>query len=228
MLISIDDVLPAAALTELRALLAHAAAAWVDGRVTAGHQGAAVKLNEQIDERSDVAARCQRIVLGALERHPRFISAALPNAVYPPMFNRYGEGMGFGAHVDGSIRIDPATGRKLRTDISATLFLNEPDSYDGGELQIEDQFGVHSVKLAAGAMIVYPATSLHRVLPITRGVRLASFFWVQSLVRDDSQRALLFDMDTAIQRLNQSDADAVARQLLVGCYHNLLRQWSDT
>ena len=228
MLISIEKVLSPDALAELRGLLEQAGESWVDGRVTAGYQGAAVKFNQQIDERSAVAARARHIVVGALERHPRFISAALPNALYPPMFNRYGEGMTFGGHVDGSIRIDPFSGRKLRTDISASLFLNEPDSYDGGELQIQDHFGLHSVKLAAGDMIVYPATSLHQVSPITRGVRLASFFWIQSLVRDDTQRALLFDMDTAIQRLNQTDGDPTARQLLVGCYHNLLRQWAET
>ncbi len=228
MLISIEKVLSSDALAELRGLLEQAGESWVDGRVTAGYQGAAVKFNQQIDERSEVAARARHIVVSALERHPRFISAALPNALYPPMFNRYGEGMTFGGHVDGSIRIDPFSGRKLRTDISATLFLNEPDSYDGGELQIQDHFGLHSVKLAAGDMIVYPATSLHQVSPITRGVRLASFFWIQSLVRDDTQRALLFDMDTAIQRLNQTEGDATARQLLVGCYHNLLRQWGET
>ena len=228
MLISVAKALPAAALAELRALLAQAGESWIDGRVTAGYQGAAVKFNQQIDEQSEVARQARRIVLSALERHPLFISAALPNALYPPMFNRYGEGMTFGRHVDGSIRIDPLTGRKLRTDISATLFLSDPADYDGGELQVEDHFGMHGVKLQAGDMVLYPATSLHQVTPITRGVRLACFFWVQSLVRDDTRRALLFDMDTAIQRLNQTEGDATARQLLVGCYHNLLRQWGDT
>ena len=228
MLISIEKVLAPEALTALRRLLDNAGDGWVDGRVSAGYQGAAVKFNQQIDEASEIAAQARHIVVGALERHPRFISAALPNALYPPMFNRYGEGMTFGPHVDGSIRIDPLSGRKLRTDLSATLFLNDPDSYDGGELQIDDQFGLHSVKLAAGDMVVYPATSLHQVAPITRGVRHACFFWIQSLVRDDTQRSILFDMDTAIQRLNQTDGDAASRQLLVGCYHNLLRQWADT
>ena len=225
MLISIEKVLGAPALRQLRGLLA--AGAWIDGRVTAGHQAIAVKFNEQIDERCDVALQGQRIVLGALERHSRFVSAALPNTVYPPMFNRYSQGMSYGAHVDGAVRIDPATGRKLRTDISATLFLSDPADYDGGELRIVGHFGTHGVKLAAGDMVVYPATSLHQVTPVTRGVRLACVFWVQSLVRDDAQRALLFDMDTAIQRLGQAGADEPARQLLVGCYHNLLRQWSD-
>jgi PKHD-type hydroxylase len=228
MLISIPKVLPEAALQELRGLLAQAGEAWVDGRVTAGYQGAAVKFNQQIDERAEVARRAQQIVLAALERHPLFISAALPNALYPPMFNRYGQGMTFGPHVDGSMRIDPLTGRKLRTDISATLFLSDPADYDGGELQVHDHFGRHGVKLAAGDMVLYPATSLHQVTPITRGSRLASFFWIQSLVRDDTQRSLLFDMDTAIQRLNQTGGDESAKQLLVGCYHNLLRQWGET
>jgi PKHD-type hydroxylase len=228
MLVSIPKALDAEQLQALRGLLEGAGEAWVDGRVSAGYQGAPVKFNQQIDERSRVAAEAQRIVLGALERHPVFISAVLPNEVYPPMFNRYGEGMRFGAHVDGSVRIHPHTGRKLRTDVSATLFVSEPHEYDGGELQIEDQYGSHSIKLAAGDMIVYPATSLHHVTPITRGLRLASFFWVQSLVRDDAQRALLFDLDNAIQRLNQTSADDSARRTLVGCYHNLMRQWSDT
>jgi PKHD-type hydroxylase len=228
MLIAIPKLLDAQQLQAVRQRLEQAGPAWVDGRVTAGYQGAPVKFNQQIDERSDVAAQCQQIILGALERNPRFISAALPNVVYPPMFNRYSAGMTFGAHVDGSVRIHPHTGRKLRTDISATLFLSDADSYDGGELQIEDTYGNHVAKLEAGDVLVYPATSLHEVTPVTRGVRLACFFWVQSLVRDDAQRSMLFDMDNAIQRLNQTHADDIARRTLVGCYHNLLRQWSDT
>lgn len=228
MLVAIPDALDAHQLHELRSRLEAAGDAWVDGRVSAGWQGAPVKRNEQIDERSAVAAECQSIVLGALERHPRFISAVLPNEVYPPMFNRYGEGMAFGAHVDGSVRIHPHTGRKLRTDVSATLFLSEPDEYDGGELVVHDAFGAHRVKLAAGHMAVYPATSLHEVTPITRGRRLACFFWIQSLVRDDARRSMMFELDDAIQRLNLSGADASARRSLVGVYHNLMRQWSDT
>ncbi len=228
MLVSIPNALDARQLQEVRARLEAAGDAWVDGRVSAGYQGAPVKHNEQIDERSDVAAACQSIILGSLERHPLFISAVLPNEVYPPMFNRYGEGMTFGAHVDGSVRIHPHTGRKLRTDVSATLFLNEPDEYDGGELVVHDAFGTHRVKLAAGDMVVYPATSLHEVTPITRGRRLASFFWIQSLLRDDAQRSMMFDLDSAIQQLNQTGADALARRGLVGVYHNLMRQWSDT
>jgi len=227
MLVCIPNVLDAAQIVSLRERLDRANS-WVDGRVTAGYQGAPVKFNQQIDELSDVAMACQRIVVSALERHPTFISAVLPNAIYPPMFNRYGEGMKFGAHVDGSVRINPQTGAKLRTDVSATLFLTNPDDYEGGELQIEDTFGRHSIKLGAGDMVVYPATSLHQVTPITRGTRTSCFFWVQSLIREDSQRALLHDMDNAIQRLNQTDADEIARRSLIGCYHNLVRQWSET
>jgi PKHD-type hydroxylase len=227
MLVCIPNVLDAGQLVSVRERLDRANS-WVDGRVTAGYQGAPVKFNQQIDERSDVALACQRIIVSALERHPVFISAVLPNAIYPPMFNRYSEGMKFGAHVDGSVRISPHDGRKLRTDVSATLFLTNPDEYDGGELQIEDTYGQHSIKLGAGDMVVYPATSLHQVAPITRGTRTACFFWVQSLIRDDAQRALLHDMDNAIQRLNQTNADEVARRSLIGCYHNLVRQWSET
>ncbi|MGN8084086.1 Fe2+-dependent dioxygenase [Variovorax sp. 22077] len=228
MLVCIPGILDREALAAVRSRLEAAGDAWVDGRVTAGHQGAPVKFNQQIDEGSQVAFECQSIVASALERHPTFISAALPNLLYPPMFNRYGEGMRFGLYVDGGVRIDPRTGRKLRTDLSATIFLSEADSYDGGELQMEDTHGMQTVKLAAGDMVLYPATSLHQVTPITRGVRLACFFWVQSLVRDAGDRALLFDMDNAIQRLNQSGADESARRTLTGTYHNLLRKWSDT
>ena len=227
MLVCIPDVLDASQIISLRERLERANA-WVDGRVTAGYQGAPVKFNQQIDEGSEVAQACQRIVVSALERHPLFISAVLPNVVYPPMFNCYGEGMKFGAHVDGSVRISPLDGRKIRTDVSATLFLTNPEDYDGGELQIEDTYGRHSVKLPAGSMVVYPATSLHQVAPITRGVRMACFFWTQSLIRDDAQRALLYEMDGAIQRLNETGADEGARRSLIGCYHNLVRQWSET
>lgn len=228
MLVCIPGLLDREALAAVRTRLEAAGDAWVDGRVTAGHQGAPVKFNQQIDEGSAVAHECQSIVASALERHPTFISAALPNLLYPPMFNRYSEGMRFGLHVDGGVRIDPRTGRKLRTDLSATIFLSEADSYDGGELQMEDTHGMQTVKLSAGDMVLYPATSLHQVTPITRGVRIACFFWVQSLVRDAGDRALLFDMDNAIQRLNQSGADESARRTLTGTYHNLLRKWSDT
>lgn len=228
MLVCIPHVLDSESLEAVRARLEAAGDAWVDGRVTAGHQGAPVKFNQQIDERSQVARECQAIVASALERNPVFISAGLPNILYPPMFNRYSAGMTFGLHVDGGVRIHPHTGRKVRTDLSATLFLSPPETYDGGELQMEDTHGMQSVKLAAGDMVIYPATSLHQVMPITRGVRLACFFWVQSLVRDAADRALLFDLDNAIQRLNQAGADESARRTLVGIYHNLLRKWSDT
>jgi len=226
-MLAIQNVLDAAAVAALRdALLA--SDAWVDGRVTAGWQGAPVKRNQQIDEGSAVAAEAQAFVLEALQAHPLFISAALPNRVYPPMFNRYGEGMAFGAHVDGGVRLDPRTGLKLRTDLSATLFLSDPGDYGGGELEVADAYGVQAVKLKAGDLILYPATSLHQVTPITRGERLASVFWVQSLVREDSRRKILFDLDQAIQALNRTGADQAARAGLVGCYHNLLREWSQT
>jgi PKHD-type hydroxylase len=227
MLVHIPNVLTPDQVRGLRERLDHAGDAWVDGRATAGYSGAPVKRNQQIAEHTPVARELGDVVLAAIERNPLFISAALPNQVYPPLFNRYEGGMTFGSHVDGAVRVLP-NGVKLRTDVSVTLFLSAPDEYDGGELVIEDSYGVQQVKLPAGDMIVYPATSLHQVTPVTRGVRLASFFWVQSLVRSDAQRALLFDMDTAIQRLNASDADAQARRSLVGCYHNLLRIWSET
>ena len=228
MLVCIPNVLDAGQLVSLRARLDGANEAWVDGRVTAGYQGAPVKFNQQIDERSDVALACQRIVVGALESNPLFISAVLPNVIYPPMFNRYGQGMKFGAHVDGSVRLHPHNGSKLRTDVSATLFLTDPADYDGGELEVEDTYGRHSVKLNAGDLVVYPATSLHQVTPINRGVRTSCFFWVQSLIRDDTRRGVLYQMDEAIQRLNQTNADEIARRSLIGCYHNLVRIWSET
>lgn len=227
MLVHIPNVLTPEQVRMLRDRLDHADDAWVDGRVTAGYSGAPVKRNQQIAEHTPIARELGDVILSAIERHPLFISAALPNQVYPPLFNRYEGGMTFGSHVDGAVRVLP-NGVKLRTDVSVTLFLSAPDEYDGGELVIEDAYGVQEIKLPAGDMIVYPATSLHQVTPVTRGVRVAIFFWVQSLVRSDAQRALLFDMDTAIQRLNASDADAQARRSLVGCYHNLLRIWSET
>lgn len=228
MILSIPNLLDRDTVAALRTRLDAADAPWVDGRATAGYSGAPVKHNQQIDELSPLAAELGDRVLAALERNPLFISFALPNQVYPPLFNRYSEGMTFGNHVDGGVRISPATGRKIRTDLSITLFLADPADYDGGELLIEDTYGVHEIKLPAGDAIVYPATSLHRVAPITRGMRVASFFWAQSLVRDDAQRSILFDMDNAIQRLHVTDADAGARRTLIGCYHNMLRQWSDT
>ncbi|HWT39473.1 MAG TPA: Fe2+-dependent dioxygenase [Paraburkholderia sp.] len=227
MIVSIPDVLSPAEAAAMRAQL-DTSDAWVDGRATAGYQGAPVKRNQQIAEGSPIALEMGDRIVASLERHPLFISAALPNKVYPPLFNRYEGGMHFGSHVDGAIRLVPGSGARVRTDISITLFLTPPDEYEGGELLIEDTFGVQEVKLPAGHAIVYPGTSLHQVRPVTRGARVSSFFWVQSLVRDDTQRAMLFDLDGAIQRLNASNGDDAARRTLVGCYHNLLRMWSDT
>jgi PKHD-type hydroxylase len=228
MILSIPDVLSAADAAAMRARLEAATDAWVDGRATAGYQGAPVKHNQQVAEGSPIARELGDAILASLERHPLFISAVLPNRVYPPLFNRYESGMQFGSHVDGAIRIVGGHGARVRTDVSVTLFLTPPDDYDGGELLIEDTYGVQEVKLPAGHAIVYPATSLHQVRPVKRGARVSSFFWVQSLVRDDARRALLFDLDNSIQRLNASAADDTARRTLVGCYHNLLRMWSET
>lgn len=223
MLLSIPAVLTMDQVRHCRTVLD--AADWVDGRATAGYQGSKVKDNLQLPENSPAAIELGDLILGALERNPLFISAVLPSQVYPPLFNRYDGGRHFGDHIDNAIRLLPGSGRKLRTDVSATLFLANPDEYDGGELLIEDTYGVHSVKLPAGHLIVYPASSLHRVNPVTRGTRVASFFWAQSMIRDDAQRAMLFDMDSAIQRLNQTGADQRAIVQLTGSYHNLLRMW---
>ena len=204
------------------------AAAWVDGRITAGAQSARAKSNLQLDERSSEAAELGELILERLGSHPGFISAALPARVFPPLFNRYDEGMGFGAHIDNAIRTDSARGRRVRTDLSCTLFLSEPDDYDGGELQIEDQPGAPSLKLPAGDMALYPATSVHRVTPVTRGTRWASFFWVQSMIRDNGQRALLHGLDRSIAtvRADLGD-DHPAAVRLTGTYHNLVRMWAE-
>jgi PKHD-type hydroxylase len=227
MLLTIPGVLDPEQLCFVQERLAQARDTWIDGRATAGYSGAPVKRNQQIAEHSPIAHELGEIVLGALESNPLFISAALPNQVYPPLFNRYTDGMTFGDHVDGAVRVLP-NGVKLRTDVSATLFLSDPDSYDGGELVAQDTYGWHSVKLAAGDMVVYPSTSVHHVSPVTRGTRTACFFWVQSLVRSDEKRTLLFELDGAIQRLNATGADDLARRTLIGNYHNLLRLWSET
>ena len=227
MMLKIPAVLSPGQVAQVRGLI-ESAEGWVDGLATAGWQGAPVKRNHQMDEQAPGARAAQRIILAALETNPTFISAALPHAVYPPMFNRYGAGQTFGAHVDGAVRLNPQTGAQMRTDVSATLFLNDPDDYDGGELQVIDTFATHGVKLAAGDLVLYPATSLHQVTPVTRGVRLASFFWVQSMIRDDARRELAFDLDSAIQRLSRTGGDDAARTALVGCYHNLLRMWAQT
>lgn len=229
MLIAIPDVLDGEQLRQVRGRLDSAGDAWVDGRATAGHQGAAVKRNLQLAEDSPIARELGSLIVGVLERHPLFLSAALPSRVYPPLFNRYdgATGMHFGSHVDGAMRLVPGTGTKLRTDLAATLFLAAPESYDGGELVIEDTYGTHSVKLPAGQMVLYPSTSRHRVMPVTRGVRLASFLWVQSMVRDDGQRALLFDLDRAIMRLARDVPGHAALVELTGTYHNLVRMWGE-
>ena len=232
MLIRIPAVLDAAALAQARRLLADAP--WSDGAVTAGAQALTVKNNEQLPVGSAVAQALQGLILSALDRHPLFFSATLPKRVFPPMFNRYGGRTNtYGAHVDNAVRYVPAHGglppERVRTDISCTLFLADPADYDGGELVIDDTYGEQRVKLAAGDMVVYPGTSVHRVEPVTRGHRVASFFWVESMVRSDEQRRLLHDMDRHLMHLRstvgETDAGVVG---LTGSYHNLLRLWADT
>ena len=230
MLLTIEGVFAKEQVAEARRQLD--AAEWVDGRVTAGYQAQEVKRNAQIAEGSAAHKAVGEMVLQGLARSARFMSAALPLRVFPPMFNSYAGGQTFGTHVDTAIRQDARTGQRIRTDLSATLFLTEPGEYDGGELVVEDSYGEHRVKGAAGDMVLYPATSLHRVEPVTRGARVSSFFWVQSMVRDDQRRTMLFDLDVAIQRLAGSaekDAAAVkeSRLQLTGVYHNLLRQWAE-
>ena len=225
MLLAIPDVLTAEQVLRARQLLEQAD--WVDGRVTAGHQSALAKDNMQLPEGSPAARELGAMVLAALERNPLFISAALPARVFPPLFNRYQGGQSFGTHVDNAIRQVTGTPHRIRTDLSATLFLTNPDEYDGGELAVEDTYGTHSVKLPAGHLILYPSTSLHHVRPVTRGARLASFFWIQSMVRDDGERTLLFDLDMAIQRLNGEGAVHPSAVQLTGVYHNLLRRWAE-
>jgi PKHD-type hydroxylase len=226
--IHLPQILNEHQLITVRASLNAENAPWVDGRVTAGHQGAGVKHNQQLAEGSAMARELGDLVIAELERNATFVSAVLPNRVYPPIFNRHAEGMHFGTHVDGAVRMLPASSQKLRTDLSASLFLASPESYDGGELVIDSDFGSQSVKLAAGDMIVYPSTSRHRVTAVTRGVRLACVFWVQSLVRDDFERELLCELDRTIQRLAQTGADPESLVRLAGHYHRLLRMWTDT
>ncbi|MFT3954068.1 MAG: Fe2+-dependent dioxygenase [Piscinibacter sp.] len=227
MLLHIPEVLTGAPLARARALLA--AARWSDGRATAGAQAAKVKNNEQLAAGSAELAELQSIVLGALERHALFFSAALPKRVLPPLFNRYGGSANtYGAHVDQAIRYHPDGQQRVRTDLSCTLFLADPADYDGGELVIQDTFGTPRIKLPAGDLVLYPGTSVHRVEPVTRGHRLASFFWIESLVRSDEQRRLLHDMDMALVRLRARHGDSDEAVALTGTYHNLLRQWADT
>jgi PKHD-type hydroxylase len=227
MFVRIPNILSEEQLATVRASLNSETAPWVDGRVTAGFQGAPVKNNQQLDEASPMARELGNFVLAQLERNALFISAVLPNKVYPPMFNRYGEGMHFGTHVDGTVRMIPGTSQKLRTDLSATLFLAPPQAYDGGELVVESDFGSQTAKLPAGDLIVYSSTSRHRVNTIARGQRLACVFWIQSLIRDDAQRAQLFELDGTIQRLTQSGADADSLVRLTAHYHGLLRAWTE-
>jgi PKHD-type hydroxylase len=223
MLLQIPNVLTKEQVRDIRALVD--AAEWVDGRVTAGHQSARAKDNEQVPENHPAARRAGEVIVASLARNPLFRSAALPLHVFPPLFNRYTGGQSFGSHVDNAIRQVPGTAHQLRTDLSATLFLSESGEYDGGELVIEDTFGVQSIRLEAGNMILYPASSLH-VRPVTRGARVSSFFWIQSMVRDDSARTLLFDLDLSIQRLGADHPDHASVLQLTGVYHNLLRRWA--
>lgn len=225
MLFQIRQVLSAEQVAHARDRLA--SAPWVDGKVTAGHQSARVKDNQQLAERDPVAVELGDLILGALQRHPHFMSAALPRHIFPPLFNRYAGGQSFGQHVDNAIRQVPGTPHRIRTDLSCTLFLAEPADYDGGELVIEDTYGTREVKLPAGDLVLYPATSLHHVRPVTRGARVSSFFWVQSLVRSDVDRALLFDLDTAIRALPQTPEAQPPAVKLTGVYHNLLRRWAE-
>jgi PKHD-type hydroxylase len=225
MLLHIPNVLTRDQVVECRRQLD--ASNWIDGRVTAGHQSAKAKNNEQLPEDAPLAKQLGQLVLGALEAHPLFISAALPHKIFPPLFNRYSGGQAFGVHVDNAIRQVRNTAHRVRTDISATLFLSAPEEYDGGELVVEDTYGTQRVKLPAGDMVLYPATSLHRVEAVARGARVASFFWIQSMVRDDTQRTLLFDLDNAIQRVARDVPQHPSVIQLTGVYHNLLRQWAD-
>lgn len=226
MLLRVPQVLNADELKQMQSLMA--AAEWVDGKVTAGTQSAQVKRNIQLPESSPEAEAARQIVLTALSRNALFFSAALPKKIYPPLFNQYRDGMDFGAHIDNAVRTHALTGLHVRTDISCTLFLADPDGYDGGELVVEDTYGQQMVKLPAGDMVLYPGTSLHHVRPVTRGARLASFFWLQSMIRDDAQRTLLFDMDAAIVTLRQQVGDNAAVIRLTGNYHNLIRMWAET
>lgn len=226
MLIAIPDLLDASGVGAVRALID--GADWIDGNATSGHQSALAKRNLQLPETAPQALQAGQIVLDALGRNPLFIAASLPLKIFPPLFNSYASGDAFGTHVDGAVRIQPQTGFRVRSDLSMTIFLEDPDAYDGGELTVETQFGVQQVKLPAGHGILYPSSSLHRVEPIRRGRRVASFFWIQSMVRDDGARQTLFDLDSSIQALaaslSHSDPQIIR---LTGVYHNLLRRWAD-
>lgn len=225
MLIEIADVFTADEVDEMRTRLL--AEPWVDGKVTAGQRSARDKFNRQLNEDSALGMLFGQRILARLSENALFMSAALPKRIYPPLFNRYSGGEAFGFHIDNAIRGIKGVRERVRTDLSATLFLTDPQTYDGGELVIRDTFGERSVKLPAGHLVLYPGTSVHKVNPVTRGERVAAFFWIESLVREDSQRSLLLDMDVAIQRLNAQHADDESLLQLSGVYHNLLRRWSD-
>jgi PKHD-type hydroxylase len=226
MLITIPELLLPWQVAELRALID--AAEWVDGNATSGAQSALAKRNEQLPEASPAHRKAGAMILDALGASPLFVAAALPLKVFPPLFNRYGEGQAFGDHVDNAVRIQRGSDFRIRSDLSMTVFLEDPDAYDGGELEIDGLFGGQGVKLPAGHAVLYPSSSLHRVTPVTRGRRVASFFWIQSMVRDDGQRRILFDLDRTIQRLvgQLSNHDRSVIEL-TAVYHNLLRQWAD-
>ncbi len=224
MLLHIPEVLSREQVAALRRELADAA--WVDGSATAGEQASQVKRNRQLKPGSELAQRLGAVVSEALQRHPLFMSAALPNRLFAPMFNHYEGGGHYGNHVDSAVQIDARYGR-VRSDVSTTVFLCDPDEYDGGELIVDDSYGTHEVKLPAGDAIVYPATSLHRVEPVTRGARIASFLWTQSMVRDDARRAMLFDLDMTIIKLRAQLGDSAEVVALTHHYHNLLRQWAE-
>jgi len=225
MLLQIAEVFTPAEAADIRRRLAEAD--WVDGRVTAGYQSAQVKHNRQLPEKHPLAVELGNLIIERLSANNLFMSAALPRKIFPPLFNSYEGGEAFGYHVDNAVRPVPGTMERVRTDLSATLFFSEPDSYDGGELVIEDTYGPREVKLPAGHMVLYPGTSLHKVNPVTRGARVSSFFWMQSLVREDGQRRLLLELDVAIQRLNQDVSGHASILELTGIYHNLLRRWAD-
>jgi PKHD-type hydroxylase len=225
MLLHIPDILTAEQVAHCRQKLDQAD--WVDGRITAGHQSARAKDNMQLPEDHPAARELGELILTAMQNNPLFMAAALPLKVFPPLFNRYQGGQSFGTHVDNAVRQVTGTPHRVRTDLSATLFLAGPEEYDGGELSVEDTYGLHNVKLPAGHLILYPASSLHHVRPVTRGARVASFFWIQSMVRDDGQRTLLFDLDMAIQRISGELSDHPSVIQLTGVYHNLLRQWAE-
>jgi PKHD-type hydroxylase len=229
MLVAIPSLLSADQVARARDLIERAE--WEDGKATAGRQSAIAKRNRQLPHHSEARQIVAAMILEALSANGLFMSAALPKIIFPPLINRYdaAEGHGFGDHVDNAIRFLPDGSGRVRTDLSATVFLSGPDEYDGGELMVDDSYGSHQVKLEAGDMILYPATSLHRVEPVTRGTRFASFFWIESMVRDDGQRTLLLDMDAAIRTLAQTAGDQdPAIVSLTGCYHNLLRRWADS